>query len=71
MKSAINQLANILQFKINYDLKNIYKFIAENNLIQISSYISKAKKFLGQEAEISIELIPDKTINYFIRSFYG
>tara|TARA_A100001035_G_C27718566_1_gene470706 strand:- start:472 stop:750 length:279 start_codon:yes stop_codon:yes gene_type:complete len=71
LNPVINQLINILQFKINDDLKNIYKFLPENHLIQISPYISKAKNFLRREAKISLELVSDKTIEYFIRLFYG
>ena len=68
---AINQLTKIIQFKINVDFETIYQFIPDNDLVYISPFISKAKNFLEREAKISLELIPDKTIGYFIRLFYG
>lgn len=71
INAATNNLIDILQFKFNDDFNNIYKFLTENDVIQIPPYRGKAKNFLGREAKIILELIPDKTIEYFIRSFYG
>ena len=67
---TINQLANIIKKKISNDLKIVYKPLPEDDPIQRCPDISKAKKILGWEAKISLEVGLDKTIDYF-RSFYG
>tara|TARA_E500000331_G_C17198448_1_gene688191 strand:+ start:245 stop:1186 length:942 start_codon:yes stop_codon:yes gene_type:complete len=67
---TINQLAYIIQKKISNDLKIVYKPLPEDDPIQRCPDISKAKKLLGWEAKISLEVGLDKTIDYF-RSLYG
>ena len=71
INSFINQLANIDELKIKDDLKNINKFLPENDLIQISPFMLKAQKFLERQTKNSLELESYKTFDYFIRSFYG
>ena len=66
---TINQLANLIKKKISNDLKIVYKPLPEDDPIQRCPDISKAKKILGWEANISLEVGLDKTIDYF-RSFY-
>ena len=67
---TINQLAKLIQNKFKNDLKIVYKPLPEDDPIQRCPDISKAKKVLGWQAKVSLEIGLDKTINYF-KSFYG
>ena len=67
---SINQLAKLIQKKINTNLKLVYKPLPEDDPIQRCPDISKAKKVLGWQDKISLDDGLDKTIDYF-KAFYG
>ena len=62
---TILELANLIRMKINPSLDFIYKPLPEDDPKQRMPLIHKAKKNLGWEPKISLNIGLDKTIDYF------
>ena len=62
---TINKLSKIIQAKINKDLKTIYKPLPQDDPTQRCPVINLAKKELGWEPKMDLELGLEKTIDYF------
>ena len=67
---SINQLAELIQNKVNTNLNFIYKPLPQDDPVQRCPDISRAKNVLGWQAKISLDIGLDKTIDYF-RALYG
>ena len=62
---SINKLSQIITKKINKDLKIIYKDLPEDDPTQRCPEIDLAKKELGWQVKINLDIGLDKTIEYF------
>ena len=62
---SINQLSKIIKAKINKDLKTIYKPLPQDDPTQRCPAINLAKKELGWQAKMDLEIGLEKTIEYF------
>ena len=67
---SINQLANLIQEKINTNLKLVYKPLPQDDPVQRCPDIARAKNILGWQAKINLDVGLNKTIDYF-RALYG
>ena len=67
---SINQLANLIQEKINTNLKLVYKPLPQDDPVQRCPDIARAKNILGWQAKINLDVGLKKTIDYF-RALYG